>query len=222
MLRDSEDLILDLHPHWWFFAEAVISVVVAVAFGLFVLVVLKGHGVVKQGSSILAGLLILGSLVWLAERYLRWISMHFILTTDRVIWREGVVAKRGIEIPLQRINTILYSQRMFERLLGLGDLKIESASETGAQIFEDIRSPGKVQHEIYAQMEANENRGLDKLGDRLTGQAQAQAVPPPPAPAGAPAQTVAEQIAALHQLKESGALTEAEFEAKKAELLGRI
>jgi hypothetical protein len=33
---------------------------------------------------------------------------------------------------------------------------------------------------------------------------------------------VADQIAALHQLKESGALTEAEFEAKKAELLGRI
>ena len=89
------------------------------------------------------------------------------LTTDRVIYRSGVIAKHGIEIPLQRINTIFFSQRIFERLLGLGDLKIESASETGAQVFEDIRSPDKVQHDIYAQMEANENRGLEKLGDRL-------------------------------------------------------
>jgi len=167
-----------------------------------------------------AALLIFGSLIWLGERYIRWVSTHFILTSDRIIWLEGVIAKKGIEFPLQRINTIFFSQRIFERMLGLGDLKIESASESGTQIFEDIRSPGKVQHEIYAQMEANENRGLDKLGDRLTAQADAHAqTPAAPAP---PSQTVADQIADLHQLKQSGALTEAEFEAKKAELLGRI
>ncbi len=210
-LRDTEDLILDLHPHWWYFAKAVIGVVVAVVLGGFALKIDNGP------LNIIAGLLILGSLIWLGERYIRWISTHFILTSDRIIWLEGVIAKRGIEFPLQRINTIFFSQRIFERLLGLGDLKVESASETGTQIFEDIRSPAKVQHEIYAQMEANENRGLDKLGDRLTGQLSTQAAPPAPPP-----QTVADQIAALHQLKESGALTEAEFEAKKAELLGRI
>jgi len=75
-----------------------------------------------------------------------------------------------------------------------------------------------VQHEIYAQMEANENRGLDKLGVQLqASQAASQAA------AAAPAeQTVADQIAALHQLHEQGALTDAEFDAKKAELLGRM
>lgn len=218
-LRDNEELILDLHPHWWYFAKAVIAVVIAVIIGGFALS--AGYG----WFNIVAALLIFGSLIWLGERYIRWVSTHFILTSDRIIWLEGVIAKKGIEFPLQRINTIFFSQRIFERLLGLGDLKIESASESGTQIFEDIRSPGKVQHEIYAQMEANENRGLDKLGDRLTAQAQAQAqaapVPTSAAPAPPP-QTVADQIAALHQLKESGALTEAEFEAKKAELLGRI
>lgn len=212
-LRTHEELILDLHPHWWYFAKAVIGVVLAVLLGTWALTV--GWGWLNIG----AALLIFASLIWLGERYIRWVSTHFILTSDRIIWLEGVVAKKGIEFPLQRINTIFFSQRIFERILGLGDLKIESASESGTQIFEDIKSPGKVQHEIYAQMEANENRGLDKLGDRLTAQATAAATPPPPAP---PAQTVADQIAALHQLKESGALTEAEFEAKKAELLGRI
>src|SRR4051794_26531062 len=209
MLRDSEDLVLDLHPHWWYFASAFIAAIGAFIVGILVLSYVD-VGFVR----ILSGLLILGTLIWLAERYIRWISTHFVLTTDRVIYRSGVVAKHGIEIPLQRINTIFFSQRIFERVLGLGDLKIESASETGAQVFEDIRSPDKVQHDIYAQMEANENRGLEKLGDRLEGK---QA--PAPTAAG-PSAT--DQIAELHRLHQAGAITDAEYEAKKAELLGRM
>jgi len=213
MLRDGEELVLDLHPHWWYFASAFIAAVGAFIVGILVLSYVD-IGAVR----IAAGLLILGTLIWLAERYIRWISTHFVLTTDRVIYRSGVVAKHGIEIPLQRINTIFFSQRIFERVLGLGDLKIESASETGAQVFEDIRSPDKVQHDIYAQMEANENRGLEKLGDRLEakGAQAAQA-----APAGLPP-SVTDQIAELHRLLQAGALTDAEFDAKKAELLGRM
>jgi uncharacterized membrane protein YdbT with pleckstrin-like domain len=209
ILRDGEELVLDLHPHWWYFASAFIAAVAAFVVGVLVLSYVD-IGTVR----ILAGLLILGTLIWLAERYIRWISTHFVLTTDRVIYRSGVIAKHGIEIPLQRINTIFFSQRIFERMLGLGDLKIESASETGAQVFEDIRSPDKVQHDIYAQMEANENRGLEKLGDRLDRAA------PAGAPTAAPSAT--DQIAELHRLHQAGAITEAEYEAKKAELLGRM
>src|SRR3954451_21845972 len=202
MLRDGEDLVLDLHPHWWYFASAFIA-----AIGAFIVGILVLSYVDVSFVRILSGLLILGTLIWLAERYIRWISTHFVLTTDRVIYRSGVIAKHGIEIPLQRINTIFFSQRIFERVLGLGDLKVESASETGAQIFEDIRNPDRVQHDIYAQMEANENRGLDKLGDRLSAQAPAPA-PAPAAPAG-PSAT--DQIAELHRLHQAGAITDAEY-----------
>lgn len=211
MLRDGEELVLDLHPHWWYFASAFIAAIGAFIVGVLVLSYVD-VGAVRIG----AGLLILGTLIWLGERYIRWISTHFILTTDRIIYRSGVVAKHGIEIPLQRINTIFFSQRIFERMLGLGDLKVESASETGAQVFEDIRSPDKVQHDIYAQMEANENRGLEKLGDRL------ESTQAPAAPAAAAGPSATDQIAELHRLHQAGALTDAEYEAKKAELLGRM
>jgi len=213
MLRDGEELVLDLHPHWWYFASSAIAAVVAFIIGGWVL----GNNY-PDFVKLLAAAAIIGTLIWLAERYIRWVSTHFILTNDRIVYRSGVIAKHGIEFPLQRINTIFFSQRMFERVLGLGDLKVESASETGTQVFEDIKSPAKVQHEIYAQMEANENRGLDKLGVQLqASQAASQAA------AAAPAeQTVVDQIAALHQLHEQGALTDAEFDAKKAELLGRM
>jgi uncharacterized membrane protein YdbT with pleckstrin-like domain len=212
ILRDGEDLVLDLHPHWWYFAGSFISAMIAILIGGAVLVK-NWNGIVN----VIAGLAIIGTLLWLAERYIRWVSTHFILTSDRIVWREGIVAKHGIEFPLQRINTIFFSQRMFERILGLGDLKIESASETGTQVFEDIKSPAKVQHEIYAQMEANENRGLNKLGDQISAAQHAPAAPPADAKP-----SVADQIADLHNLHEQGALTDAEFQAKKAELLGRM
>jgi len=212
ILRDGEELVLDLHPHWWYFASSVAATVLTIALGVAAL---------RTDIDLLkfvAALGIVCSLVWLAERAIRWVSTHFILTSDRIVWREGIVAKHGVEFPLQRIQTIFFSQRIFERLLGVGDLKIESASETGTEVFEDIKSPAKVQHEIYSQMELNENRGMTKLGETITAAQQFSAG------AAAPEahQTIAEQIADLHRLHEQGALTDDEFEIKKAELLDRM
>jgi membrane protein YdbS with pleckstrin-like domain len=223
ILRDGEQLVLDLHPHWWYFAKALGATVIAVV--LAVVVLASGiSGTFGDVVHWIVAILVLAALVWLGERYVRWVTTNFILTSDRIIYRRGVVAKKGMEIPLQRINTIFFSQRLFERMLGLGDLKVESASRTGAEVFEDIRKPDKVQHEIYAQMEAVENRGFDRLATKLS-PAPGSAPPGPPPPAGgAPASgaSVADRIAQLHELHQQGAITDAEFEAKKAELLQQM
>jgi uncharacterized membrane protein YdbT with pleckstrin-like domain len=225
ILRDGETLVLDLHPHWWYFAKAMLATIIAVGIGLLVLIEGWGNSVVN----VIVAILVLGALAWLGERYVHWVTTYFILTSDRIIYRRGILAKKGMEIPLQRINTIFFSQRIFERVLGLGDLKIESASRTGAEVFEDIRNPDKVQHEIYAQMEAIESRGYDRLGDRLAQTSASQAAAPAPAPtapaapaAPPPQGSVAERIAELHQLHTQGAITDAEFEAKKATLLEQM
>jgi uncharacterized membrane protein YdbT with pleckstrin-like domain len=217
MLRDNEQLVLDLHPHWWYFAKSVAALIVAVVIAILVLGYVGGSGWWQDGLRWIVAILLLLALGWLGERYAHWVSTHFILTSDRVIFRRGIMAKKGVEIPLQRINTIFFDQRFFERLLGLGDLKIESASHTGAETFNDIRKPDRVQHEIYAQMEAVENRGFDRITEKLGQTAAAPQAPPPPAQ-----QTVAERIAELHQLHTQGAITDAEFEAKKAELLQQM
>lgn len=158
---------------------------------------------------IIAGAGLLVTLLWFVQRYIAWVSTHFVLTSDRVIYRSGIIAKRGIEIPLERINTIFFNQRIFERMLGLGDLDIESASKDGAQRFEDIRNPSAVQNEIYQQMERNESKQADRISsgiNRATGGGD----------------SIPDQIAKLSALRDQGVLTEAEFQAKKAELLGRM
>ena len=209
-LHPNEELVLDLHPHWWFFAKSAAVLALAVIVALFVLA--QNWSWAKY--PVAAFLFV--TLIWFAERYVRWISTHFVLTSDRVIFRTGIVAKNGIEIPLERINTIFFHQRIFERMLGLGDLEIESASKDGAQKFDDIKNPSSVQNEIYQQMEANEIKAANRTSGGINAAHAAQA-----APVGASA-SIPDQIAQLGALRDQGVLTEAEFQAKKNELLDRM
>ncbi|MGV3759493.1 MAG: PH domain-containing protein [Actinomycetota bacterium] len=203
LLNDGEDIALDLHPHWEFFLKPGAALVAAVVFGVWVLA-----GITDPPAALeaLAGILVLISLVWFGITYARWVTTNFVVTTDRLIYRHGVLSKKGIEIPLERVNTVFFSQSIVERVLGSGDLVIESAGEQGRQNFSNVRKPSAVQNEIYRQMEANENRKFDRIGGG-----------PRPAEASIP-----EQIQQLDALRQQGVLTEAEFQAKKADLLRRM
>jgi hypothetical protein len=127
-----------------------------------------------------------------------------------VIYRTGVISKHGVEIPLERINNINFHQRIIDRIIGAGDLDIESAGRDGQSHFDFIRHPDGVQHEIYRQMEA-----------RNMPVAMVQPAPAVVAPSPAAA-TVPDQIEQLAKLRDQGRITDAEYEAKKAELLGRM
>jgi uncharacterized membrane protein YdbT with pleckstrin-like domain len=201
LLNEDEEVVLDLHPHWWFLAKQTLALLAATVLGVLVLLNVD-NGVVR----LLAGLLILAAVGWWVLRYLDWRTTNFVVTTDRLIYRHGVLAKHGIEIPLERVNNVLFSQRLFERMLGAGDLVIESAGESGRQAFSDVRKPSAVQNEIYRQIEANENRKFDRIG-RGTFMG----------PAGG---SVADELAKLDRLRRDGVLSEEEFAAQKARLLG--
>ena len=203
LLNEGEDIALDLHPHWEFFLKSGVALVAAVVFGVWVLA-----GITDPPAALeaLAGILVLAALVWFGVTYARWATTNFVVTTDRLIYRHGVLSKKGIEIPLERVNTVFFSQRLVERVLGSGDLVIESAGEMGRQNFSNVRKPSAVQNEIYRQMEANENRKFDRISG---GRPAAEA-------------SIPEQIQQLDALRQQGVLTEAEFQAKKADLLRRM
>jgi uncharacterized membrane protein YdbT with pleckstrin-like domain len=139
--------------------------------------------------------------IWLVVRYLKWSTTNFVITSDRLIFRSGIIAKQGVEIPLERVNTVHFSQSIFERMTGAGDLVIESGAEDGQQRFTDIRRPEQVQNLIHAQMEENEKR-------RFT-------INTPVSSAD-----VASQLEKLEGMLERGTLTEEEFQSQKDKLLG--
>jgi uncharacterized membrane protein YdbT with pleckstrin-like domain len=204
LLNDEEDIALDLHPHWWFFAGPLTALIGAIVLGVVVLAA-DLHEILKGG----AGILVLGCLIWFGARYAVWTTTNFVVTTDRLIYRHGVISKHGIEIPLERVNTVFFSQSLFERMLRSGDLVIESAGEMGRQSFSNVRKPSAVQNEIYRQMEDNENRKFDRIGAaRASGTRSEESIPA--------------QIRELDELRRQGLLSEDEFARKKQQLLDRM
>jgi uncharacterized membrane protein YdbT with pleckstrin-like domain len=208
LLNDNEEIVLDLHPHWWFFAWPLVALLGAVALGLWLF-----GGTDIEFLQVPAGILILVALGWFGWRYLRWVTTNFVVTTDRLIYRHGVLSKHGIEIPLDRVNTVFFSQSVFERMVGAGDLVIESASETGRQRFSNVKHPSAVQNEIYRQMESNENRKFDRVG---------QSVREVQAEDRERDDNIPARIRELDELRKQGVLTEAEFAQKKQQLLDRM
>ncbi len=156
LLNDYEELAVDLHPHWMYFAEAVAALVGAIVLAI----VLLAIGAPSELKWLALALIVLGA-VWTLVRYLKWITTNFVITSDRVIFRHGLIGKSGIEIPLERVNSVHFSQGVLERMLGAGDLLIESGAEGGQQRFTDVKNPDKIQNLIHSQMELNERRMRD-------------------------------------------------------------
>jgi membrane protein YdbS with pleckstrin-like domain len=211
LIQEGETLALDLRPHWWFFSRNILT---GIPLAIILIVVLNSDtDWISKYGGILVGLVAVAWAVWLGLEYLKWRMTYFVVTSRRVIYRSGVISKRGVEIPLERINNINFHQRLIDRVIGAGDLDIESAGKDGQSHFDFIRHPDGVQHEIYRQMET-----------RNMPMAMVQPAPAP-APAAAPsppAASVPEQIEQLARLRDAGHITEAEYEAKKSELLGRM
>lgn len=202
LLNDGEEMVLDLRPHWLVLVLPTMALVAAIALSIAVFL-FDGDGDARRAASLFALLVLLVAAAFFVVRLLGWITTSFVLTSDRIITRQGVLSKSGIEIPLERINTVFFNQRLAERIVGAGDLAIESAGERGTQRFENVRKPAIVQREVYVQMEANENRKFDRVGGG--------------GPAGL---TAVEQIEKLHDLLTRGAITPAQYDAEKARLLG--
>ena len=201
-LNADESVALDLHPHWWYFAGPAATTFAVVGLGI----VLLAKGPDGTGGDVLRVVVIAGivvSAIWLLMRYLQWVTTHFVITSSRVVFRTGVFAKSGIEIPLERVNNVNFNQSIFERMLGAGDLLIESGGEDGQSRFADIKHPDQVQGLIHAQMEL--------VAQRRAGYGRADVSGPP---------SVAEELERLEGMLQRGTLTPEEFELQKRRLLG--
>jgi uncharacterized membrane protein YdbT with pleckstrin-like domain len=198
LINEGEVVALDLNPHWWYFSRHIIT---GIPLLLALVGVLALDGDAQKYLGYVWGALAIVWAVWLLFKFLSWKFTYFVVTSDRLIYRHGVLAKRGIEIPLERVNNINFGQGIFERVIGAGDLQIDSAGKEGQSHFYNIRHPDGVQQEIYRQMEAYDKK---KAGW------------------SAPQGSAADEIEKLASLRDRGVISAEEFEAKKTQLLERM
>jgi uncharacterized membrane protein YdbT with pleckstrin-like domain len=197
LLNEGEQVVVDLRPHWSFLIGPVLAGIGAIVVAVAVLVAFPS----APGVVIVAVLLVLaGAMIWLAGRYARWASTSFVLTNSRVIYRTGVVARHGREIPLERVNDITVHQTILERLVGSGRLFLESAGRMGEEAFIGVPHCVAVQKAIHQQLEQSRRRWAEQATGRVP-------------------LTVPEQLEKLDELCRRGVITRAEFDAEKTRLL---
>lgn len=197
LLLPDEEVALDIHPHWAFFTEPILVLIAGIVLGGFVLAL--GDGSLRKVLGIVAVATLVVGALWTVVRYAKWVTTNFVVTSHRILHRHGVFAKAGVEIPIDRVMNVNFAQNVCERLIGAGNLLIESGGEDGQQTFTDIRSPQSVQKLILKESTAT-------MRAHVTGTAGGT--------------DVATQLEKLEGMLRRGTLTEAEFAAQKARLLG--
>ncbi|MHB1509622.1 MAG: PH domain-containing protein [Acidimicrobiales bacterium] len=227
LLAPGEEIVLEAHPNWSILAPRVGALLICVAASL--ALASQWTGAPLWFGFVLLGIVALVMLFALAK-VVSWRSTSLVLTNMRVVYRTGVLRRLGREIPLGRVQDVTYTQSIFERLVGAGSLTVESAGTSGQEPFRDIAKPAAVQSLI--------NRLIAGSAPRYdtAGAARLPPVPPPsppqrtarrggePRPAEVAPSARLSSSAELNRLRELldlGVITEAEYRAKRSELVER-
>jgi uncharacterized membrane protein YdbT with pleckstrin-like domain len=210
-LMATERMVLHAHPHWWYFWKQVIGGIVLVA--LFLLRGMAGEAL----ATVLGWVVVLAAVVWLVDtiyEFVQWQTTRFAITTERVAYQSGIIRRRGVSIPLNRINNVNFNQSLIARMLNNGVVIIESAGETGDSVFENIPDPEHVRGVIFEQIQADED--ADSARDAA---ALAQVMRQQAAPAAPSTLSPQERLNQLNELRSAGLVSEEEFARKRADIL---
>jgi len=154
LLGEGEEVVLDLHPHWKRLVVPAALVPIVAGIATYVVFVLPSGSVQTPGRLavvVVALAVLLRFSVW---PWAQWLTTRYVLTTDRVVIRQGVFARSGRDVPLTRVNDVSFHHSLIDRLLGCGTLTIESAGEHGQVELPEVPRVEQVQREVYRLVEA--------------------------------------------------------------------
>jgi uncharacterized membrane protein YdbT with pleckstrin-like domain len=171
-----------------------------------------GTGVLWVGLAVL----VVG-IAFLTWSFMHWLAQEYVVTDQKVIKAEGWLRKKSEGASLEKINEIEMEQPMLGRLLNFGTLKIRTASDEADLRYWMMRSPAEFRKQILEAKQRLERADAIYIADAV----HTAAAGPAPEDAPDPAQ-IPDLIQKLAALRDAGAITPAEFDAKKAELLRRM
>ena len=151
-LAPGERIVLHRHPHWKCLLGPFLIFILCTAIAGLLAGVVARSSLASSGE--LAAYIVIavawaGAAIWFFIRPLvSWKTTHFVLTDRRVIFRNGIITRSGIDIPMRRINTVEFRHGLIDRMLRTGTLVIESASDDPLA-FHDIPQVEKVHALLY-------------------------------------------------------------------------
>jgi uncharacterized membrane protein YdbT with pleckstrin-like domain len=162
VLGEDEEVVRHLHPHWLTVFRPVVLFLALVGAASF------GAALVPAGDQqalwrlLVVALAVVLGLVFVALPLLRWRTTHYVVTTHRLLFRTGILARQGRDIGLSRITDVSYRQTLWERMINSGTLSIETAGEGGPTVFSAIPDSDGVQQLLNQLVEEDADRRAEE------------------------------------------------------------
>ncbi len=154
----------------------------------------------------------------------RWAAQDYLVTNRRILKVDGVFNKRSADSSLEKINDAVLDQNVLGRIFDYADLDILTAAEEAVDRYRMLAHGPAFKREMLNQKHT--------LEEELGGHMPSPPLTAPPAgavpsaasgPAGARADgETAARLAELKTLLDQGLITQQEYDAKRADLLGRL
>jgi hypothetical protein len=234
MLADGERIALRTRQHW--LATIIDGRYPWIIFAATVIVLLLSQNIGPGGARDVLGYVVFAgfvvSIAWLIRVYWNWWAQDYIITNRRVLKVEGIINKRSADSSLEKINDAVLEQNLVGRMLGYGDLDILTAADVAIDRYRMLnQAPGfkremlNQKHDLegeYSRPTAPPLRAPAPPSVPLPPPPAAPVEPPPPPATPMTADEVTRTLAGLADLRDRGAISDDEYERKKADLLARL
>ena len=101
-------------------------------------------------------LIILLLLLWIFWNILSWRSEEYKLTNQRVMLKSGIIEKIRVYMHYNKIQDIIISQSIMERITNSGDIEIFGGHDRTSLILTDIPDPGEIENMINRMIEGDD------------------------------------------------------------------
>lgn len=166
-LRKGEQIIFETHKHWFVLILPLIITLILIALSVYIYTKLEmiqwWHFIVPVFA-----------LFYFIYKYYSWKFDLWVITNYRVIDEFGVFSINSKESPIDKINNVSYQQSLLGRIMGFGDIQIQTAAEMGETSYTNISRPQQLKEalsnaqELYKEYQMNKQ--AFKLADAVDGE----------------------------------------------------
>jgi len=202
LLGEREKILLVTHQHWFILFQNILFELLLIAATLVAVTLVVTIWMPVPLASV-GYLLLFIPLASLVKDVMVWSSHKYVVTNRRIIQVFGVINKNVTDSSLEKVNDVKMDQSIAGRMFNFGDIEILTASELGINRFTFIGDPIK-----FKTVMINAKYELEQSMQ---------------APAAVnPLMDIPRLINELDELRKHGAITESEFQEKKALLLAKL
>ena len=156
-LLSGENLVLKDHPHWITVIKTLpipVAIVLLVAWADFTVLLDNYNALPIAHFRTLLGLAAVAfALLWFIVVWIRWQSVSYTLTDQRIKIETGVFGRQEKIIPIDRVQDCTTKQSVIGRIFGYGRVEIDAAGAQGAEVLDHLPDPGKFRDEVFIQSE---------------------------------------------------------------------